>query len=181
MSSNVGFCHSSDHGANCSVHSRDESSKPSNDPILHIGPASQAFRIAVKCRSDRIPGEPSNRLTTMGNLICQHQWGRDMDTGTDFIRTDGFPQVDGERVRFLLDTGMMLPDTKPEDITILVYSWNGETMYVMRVRNKNPPQGRLSRQRAQAGLLHACMHVSIQAQQHHPFDQSWQINIRTSK
>ncbi|KAI0096357.1 hypothetical protein GGR51DRAFT_543458 [Nemania sp. FL0031] len=90
--------------------------------------APAAVRIVLKCRSDHIPGEPQHRLTTAGDLICQHLWGRDMNTEVDFIRTNGFPAVDGEKVGFLLDTGIVPPDTKYRDLPILVYRWTGKSM-----------------------------------------------------
>ncbi|KAM4057433.1 hypothetical protein HRG_014415 [Hirsutella rhossiliensis] len=97
------------------------------NPIASPAPASP-IRIAVRCISNKIPGEPGQRVTTIGNLICQHQWGRNMDEGMDFIRTTGFPHLDGEKVDFLLDTGTVQPCTKQEDIPILAYRWSGETM-----------------------------------------------------
>jgi hypothetical protein len=48
---------------------------------------------------------------------------------SDFIRTNGFPTVDGERVGFLLDTGIVPPDsTKHRDLPILVYRWTGKSL-----------------------------------------------------
>ncbi|POR34962.1 Uncharacterized protein TPAR_04841 [Tolypocladium paradoxum] len=97
------------------------------DPISCPASASP-IRIAVRCMSHKIPGEASQRVTTIGNLICQHQWGRNMDQGMDFIRTTGFPHLDGEKADFLLDSGMMPPGTNPEDVPILAYRWSGKTM-----------------------------------------------------
>jgi hypothetical protein len=51
-----------------------------------------------------------------------------MDKESDFIRTNGFPTVDGEKVGFLLDTGTLPPDTKPRNLPILVYRWTGKSM-----------------------------------------------------
>ena len=68
----------------------------------------------------------------MGNLICQHEWGRDMDRETDFIRTTGFPHLDGEKADFLLDTGIISSDARPDELAIpvLAYRWDGKTLYV---------------------------------------------------
>ncbi|KAI1123094.1 hypothetical protein F5Y10DRAFT_252499 [Nemania abortiva] len=92
-----------------------------------------ALRVVLKCRSDLIPGEPQHRLTTAGDLICQHLWGRAMDKEIDYIRTNGFPAVDGERVGFLLDTGTVPPDTKHRDLPIFVYRWTGKSMKTQKL------------------------------------------------
>lgn len=100
-----------------------------------------AIRIAVRCRSHKIPGKPSERRTTMGNIICQHEWGRGMDEDKDFIRTDGFPDSDGHKVNFLLDSGRLTPGSKIENVPIVAYRWNGKNMCV----GKNHPEQRNSR------------------------------------
>lgn len=92
--------------------------------------SNSAIRIAVRCRSHKIPGKSSQRRTTMGNIICQHEWGRCLDENKDFIRTDGFPDSDGHKVNFLLDSGTLTPGLKLEDVPIIAYRWNGKDMCV---------------------------------------------------
>lgn len=102
------------------------------DPVLS-GSSSPALRVAVICRSDGIPGNRQDRLKTMGNLICQYLWKRDMCEEMDFIRTTGFPALDGERVGFLLDSGTALPDTEIKDLPVFVYRWSGKSKSVVPI------------------------------------------------
>ena len=73
----------------------------------------------------------------MGYLICQHKWGRDMESD-DFIRTTGFPHLDGQKVDFLLDSERLAPGCKVEDIPVDAYRWTGKKMYAELVSNINP-------------------------------------------
>ncbi|KAK1764154.1 hypothetical protein QBC33DRAFT_548231 [Phialemonium atrogriseum] len=85
-------------------------------------------RIVVRCASHKVPGPPMQRARTMANIICQHQWGRDMDWQRETIRTRGCWEADGEKVRFLLDSGPpgVTPDL--ERIPVLMYKWTGEKL-----------------------------------------------------
>jgi hypothetical protein len=101
----------------------EESQNPWNEP-------NSAVRIGVQCVSHTIPGAPGQRRKTLGDIICRNRWGRDMDEETDVVQVIGFPQVDGEKVRFILDSGVAGPDAKLEDIPVLAYKWDGTKLYV---------------------------------------------------
>lgn len=101
-----------------------------NSPKEDDIPPDGAMRIAVKCQSHQIPGERGDRERTMGNLICQRHWNRDMDSSVDRITRLGCATGDGERLHFLLDTGNPAPGQKEEDIPIRMYRWNGKKWYV---------------------------------------------------
>lgn len=90
----------------------------------------KAIRIAVRCQSHKIPGERGERMKTMGNIICQHHWHRDMDSSIDRIMSLGCLSGDGEKVHFLLDSGELAQGEKEEDIPIRMYRWNGRVWYV---------------------------------------------------
>lgn len=117
-----------DHAAEPAVSGKaGTSTSGTNDKAPH-GP----IRIVIRCLSHYIPGPPKLRRTTMGNLICQHIWGRDMDGETDCLHGLGYPDADAEKLRFLLDSGPPAPWVEPTcsvgDIPVLVYRWDGKKM-----------------------------------------------------
>ncbi|KND87449.1 hypothetical protein TOPH_07948 [Tolypocladium ophioglossoides CBS 100239] len=98
-------------------------------PALAAPASPGPVRVAVRCISHKIPGPPRERVTTMGNLIYQYHWGRDMDQEMDFIQTTGLPHLDVEKVYFLLDSAVLSGAKLDEDaIPILAYRWNGKTL-----------------------------------------------------
>ncbi len=66
-----------------------------------------AVRIVVRCISHKIPGPPKQRLKTMADIVCEHHWQRKLDKEVETIRVWGYPEIDGEKVRFLLDSGTL--------------------------------------------------------------------------
>ncbi|KAH8907509.1 hypothetical protein BR93DRAFT_867044, partial [Coniochaeta sp. PMI_546] len=61
------------------------------------------LRVFVRCLSHKIPGRRSDRTVTMANIICQYYVQRDMDPGKESISSRGFTDIDGRKVKFLLD------------------------------------------------------------------------------
>lgn len=44
-----------------------------------------ATRIHVKCMSESIPGNATDRRMTMANLICQYNLNRNFDASRDYL------------------------------------------------------------------------------------------------
>lgn len=139
----------------------DQVDSPKENGILPDG----AIRIAVKCQSHQIPGERGEREKTMGNLICQRHWHRDMDSSADRMTRLGYATGDGEKVYFLLDTGKSAPDQKEEDIPIRMYRWNGKKWYVIIPRRRiswgKLTQSRHRRERSGNMKLQECIRTNF--------------------
>lgn len=86
------------------------------------------LRILVRCLSHKIPGPRSERTGTMANIICQHQFQRNMDSGKDTINVMGLQDIDGKKVRFLLQSGNLPTTTALDDVPILAFKWTGEKL-----------------------------------------------------
>ncbi|OIW23205.1 hypothetical protein CONLIGDRAFT_637826 [Coniochaeta ligniaria NRRL 30616] len=86
------------------------------------------LRIVVRCLSHRIPGDRSQRTSTMANIICQHFLQRDMDPVKERIRCLGLPEIDGRKVKFLLESGTVTPSTRLEDVPLRALKWTGKAL-----------------------------------------------------
>lgn len=64
----------------------------------------------------------------MANIICRYHFQRDMDRDKEHISSRGFPEIDGKKVKFLLECGTSSPLTKVEDIPIMGFKWHGEKL-----------------------------------------------------
>lgn len=86
------------------------------------------IRIVVHCLSHMIPGPRFKRITTMGNLICQHQFQRDMISGKDTIKVMGLQDIDGKKVRFHVESGTIPSVSALKDVPILAFKWTGDRL-----------------------------------------------------
>lgn len=86
------------------------------------------LRIVVRCLSHKIPGPRANRTATMANIICQHYFQRDTDPHKDQIKSLGLQDIDGKKVRFLLESGTLAAGATLDDMAILAFKWTGEKL-----------------------------------------------------
>lgn len=86
------------------------------------------LRVVVHCLSHKIPGPRSKRTATLANIICQHQFQRNMDPGKDKIKVIGLQDIDGKKVRFLLESGILPATATLDDLPILAFKWTGEEL-----------------------------------------------------
>lgn len=100
----------------------------SGEPIVTAGKPDAPLRIFVRCLSHKIPGRPSDRTATMANIICQYHFQRDMDPNKEHISSRGIAEIDGRKVKFLLECGTSSSHTKVEDIPITWFKWNGKQL-----------------------------------------------------
>jgi len=51
-----------------------------------------------------------------------------MDREKDHIRSLGLQEIDGKKVKFLLESGTVSPDIKVEDVPLVAFKWTGEKL-----------------------------------------------------
>lgn len=91
----------------------------SGEPIVVAGDPDSPLRIFVRCLSHKIPGRPSERTAAIANIVCRYHLQRDMDADRDQISCRGLPELDGTKVKFLLECGTGSPLARVEDIPIM--------------------------------------------------------------
>jgi hypothetical protein len=98
------------------------------EPIVLAGKPDSPLRIVVRCLSHNIPGRRSDRTATIANIICRYHFQRDMDRKQEQIRSLGLTEIDGKKVKLLLECGNVSPDTRIEDVPIKIFKWNGNEL-----------------------------------------------------
>ncbi|OIW23285.1 hypothetical protein CONLIGDRAFT_637731 [Coniochaeta ligniaria NRRL 30616] len=92
------------------------------------GIAAPPVRILVRCLSHKIPGPRSSRKFTMAGIICRHYFKRDYSPDVDKISVMGLEDIDGKKVRFLLESGTLTDTTAVDSVTSLAFKWTGEKL-----------------------------------------------------
>jgi len=85
-------------------------------------------RIVIRCLSHKIPGPRSKRKLTIADIVCRHCFRRDYDPSEDKINVMGLEDIDGKKVRFLLESGTLSESTATSPVTILAFRWTGEKL-----------------------------------------------------
>lgn len=106
----------------------DKEEPSSAEPVVTAGNPDSPLRVVVRCLSHKIPGHRSDRANTMANIICRHHLQRDMDREKDQIKSLGYTEVDGKKVRFLLECGTLPAGTKVEDVPLVAFKWKGKRL-----------------------------------------------------
>ncbi|KAH8910551.1 hypothetical protein BR93DRAFT_964421 [Coniochaeta sp. PMI_546] len=83
-----------------------------------------ATRVYVTCLSELIPGNATERRTTMANIICEFQFKRDFDKSHDSLQSFGQYAVDGSRCHLLVDVGPPGAD----EYDLYWYHWDGKQL-----------------------------------------------------
>lgn len=86
------------------------------------------MRILIRCLSHKIPGPRSKRKITIADIVCRQYFRRDYDPSEDKISVMGLEDIDGKKVRFLLESGTSSDSTATRSVTILAFRWTGEKL-----------------------------------------------------
>lgn len=93
-----------------------------------ISPTATPVRIVVRCYSHKIPGLRSKRKITLADIVCRQSFQRHYDPAVDKISVMGLEDIDGKKVRFLLESGTLSDSTAKDSVTIMAFKWTGENL-----------------------------------------------------
>lgn len=116
--------HTSDNNSNSDIL---DAPDPTVGPLVALN-SDSPLRVVVRCLSHKIPGRTSERIATIANIICQYYFQRDMDLEKEQITSLRLKDIDGKKVRFLLEYGTVPPLTRLDNIPIMAFKWNGKRL-----------------------------------------------------